>query len=195
MREFFLNLLQNLDKLCGLKQYEKIMQTPKPKEELNMLLDILCRVSDQFTFIPEKNKKVIINEAVISDQEFQGLNARIIYKWLNAKKDQYFTEIAHQPSEQSAEPLTGEARQEKIAEFLNAVLQIGQPVTEKCNPYQEVREQWKAPEGIEEYKPLTDEEVRLKKAHIEYLKSQHGKKPEDFEDELEWQIRNGYAEI
>lgn len=194
MREFFLELLQNLDKFCGLKQYEKIMQLQTHKHELNLLLDILCKVAEQFTFIPEKDKKRIISDAVITDQEFQGLNARIIYKWLNAKKDQFFTELAHQQIEQSAEPLTGEARMARLKEWEAALAKCTFNETERQNPYKEVKEQWKAPEGTEEYKALPAEDVLMKELHIQYLKDQKGKKPQDFEDEMEWMIRKGYVD-
>lgn len=121
MKDFFYKLLQDLDKLCGLKQYEKLMQSNDRKTEINTLLDILCRVTDQFTYIPAKDQQRIISEAVIMDMEFQGLNARIVWKWLNAKKDIYFQEIAHVPSQNDSVPLTGEAREARLKEWQEAL--------------------------------------------------------------------------
>jgi len=189
MREYFLNLLQNLDKFCGLKQYEKIMQLPTHKEELNALLDILCRVSEQFKFIPEKDQKRIISDAVITDQEFQGLNARVIYKWLNLKKDQFFTEAAHMPTEPTVEPVTGEARDKWLKKFMEAVMSVGAPETKPVNPYKEVQEQWKAPEG-EHYKPMDSGEAFLKAAHIEYLKAMKDTPKDQWPDEMQWVEEN-----
>jgi hypothetical protein len=130
MRAFFLETLQNLDKTSGLKQYEKIMSGPEPKKEINALLDVLCRVSDQLSIIPLDAQKSIITQSVITDLELTSLNAKIVYKWLAMHKDKYFKESHHvQEDKQSAEPLTGEARAQALKKFLEAVQSVGQPQT------------------------------------------------------------------
>src|SRR5688572_20894089 len=162
MREFFLDLLQNLDKLTGLKQYEKLLQTTNPKEEIKTLLDILCRVTDQFPYIPDEDKKRIISDAVINDQEFIGLNAKIVSKWLNQRKDHYFQELAHQQKALEREPLTGEARQKKLEEFLAAVNKVDVNFTNKVDMYKEVRERWVSKDG-ETYTPTVNEQILYEK--------------------------------
>lgn len=169
MRKYFYDLLQNLDKLTGMKQYEKLMQLSDFKKEIQTLLDILCRVSDQFPYIPDDDKKRIINDAVISDQEFIGLNAKIIYKWLSMKKEFYFNETTEPVIHPEA--LTGEARAKRLKEFLEAINGFEAAVTVKESPYQAIREQWKPKEGTEIYKPNTDATIMYEKErHFEYIK-------------------------
>lgn len=114
MREYFTQLLNNLESLTGMKQLERISQKPNAAAELNNLLDILCRVCDLFPFIPDDAKKNIISDSVVTDQDFIGLNAKVIYKWLNLRKDIYFKEVAHQErlTEADYTPVIGEKRDE-----------------------------------------------------------------------------------
>lgn len=168
MREFFYKLLQDLDKLCGLKQYEKLMQSADRKTEINTLLDILCRVSDLFAYIPEKDQQRIISEAVIMDLEFQGLNARIVWKWLNSKKDTYFQELAHKESETEHIPLTGEAREKRLIDWQQALNAL---TTEKTKPvaYQKVREIEQTASGYKPDHSATEKHAR----HIAWIKANY----------------------
>jgi hypothetical protein len=176
MKEFFFHLLQNLDKLSGLKQYEKLLQTANPKEEIKTLLDILCRVTDQFPYIPDEDKKRIISDAVINDQEFIGLNAKIVSKWMNQRKDHYFQELAHQQKAPEHEPLTGEARQKKLEEFLAAVNKVDVNFTNKVDMYKEVRERW-GPKDGETYTPTVNEQMLYEKErHLQYIQRNYDAK-------------------
>jgi hypothetical protein len=127
MKEFYLNLLNNLDKLAGLKQLDKIRSIHGEdkaglKNEINVLLDVLCRVSSQFPYISEVDQQKIITQAVISE-EFHSLNGNTVYKWLVRHKDKFFKESHHQEGEEEKKgpPLTGEARAEKLKEWLEAL--------------------------------------------------------------------------
>lgn len=134
MREFFLNLLNNLDKLAGLKQLDKIYaihgeDLEGAKKEINILLTVLCDVSKQFPFIPEYEQQKIISHAVISDPEFMSLNGSIIYKWLAKNKDRFFKESHHIENDQAkGEPLTGEARAAKLDEWLKSLASTEQMI-------------------------------------------------------------------
>lgn len=193
MRDFFLNLLQNLDKLTGMKQYEKLLQMPDYKHEINTLLDILCRVTDQFPYIPEEDKKRIIQDATIADGEFIGLNAKIIYKWLSAKRDLYIREskdevVIH------PEALTGEAMQKRLDEWKQSVDRLQTVATTRVDIYQTVREQWKPKEGTELYKPTDPGLVFNHQRHLAYLKANYdaktGKELPNWISEDEWNILN-----
>jgi hypothetical protein len=120
MREFFKQELGYLEKKTGLRQYDRIMEKESWKEDLNDLLDILCRVCEQFSFIPDKDKQELIKQNIITDQEFTGFNAKIIYKWLSQAKHIYFKEQAHIDSKAPTgyKILEGEARQQKLKEWL-----------------------------------------------------------------------------
>lgn len=171
MRDFFKNLLQNLDKLTGLQQYAKLCQTANPKEEIKTLLDILCRVCDQYSFIPDDAKKQIIGEAVITDPEFIGLNAKFIAKSLNVKREFYLGK----PDDVVISPdaLTGEAREQKLKEWAEALSKLESNVITRVDIYQTIREQWKPKEGTEKYKPVDHDLATKHQRHLEYVKTNY----------------------
>lgn len=173
MRRFFFDLLDKLDKLTGMKQMEKLQSCENPEKEIGELLDILCRVSDQFPIIPKKDQQAIINQAVISDAEFKGLNAHIVYKWLSANKDRYFREAHHLPGEQDpeAKPLEGEARQEMLKLWLSKLGEVGHVETKS-----HVRElEAKLPpkdKGIV-YNSTRPEDILERELHLQYIRENY----------------------
>jgi len=173
MKAYFLDLLNNLDKLAGLRQVEKIMNSsPNPKAEINELIAVLVRVSEQFPYIPEQDQKNIISAAVITDAEFNSLNARIVYKWLNIHKDKFFKEVAHMEQEKEKDwvPLTGDARMAKLKEFEKILQGFDDHhlSDDKIVPYADVRE-IKKPVSVG-YIPPTAEEVRMGELKIQYAR-------------------------
>jgi hypothetical protein len=135
MREFFYDLLLSLDKMAGLKQYEKLMMTNDPAKEINDLLDILCRTSDTFPLIPKNDQKSILRHAVVSDGDFIGLNAKFVYKSLNAHRERYFREAAHIPDEHDPnwKPLEGEERQKWLEKWKDTLNQMQDSYTAKSH--------------------------------------------------------------
>lgn len=192
MRDYFKNLLQHLDKLTGLQQYAKLCQTPNPKEEIKTLLDILCRVTDQYSYIPDESKKQIINEAVISDPEFIGLNAKFIAKSLNVKKEFYLGN----PDDVVISPdaLTGEAREQWLKKWAESLAKIESNVTSRVDIYQTVREQWQPKEGTEKYKAIDPDLVTKHQQHADYIKSNYdprtGKPLPEWMPEDKWLEQN-----
>lgn len=192
MREYFLSLLKTLDKLTGIRQYEKLCQTPNPKEEIKLLLDILCRVTDQFPYIPDDAKKTIISDAVIADSEFIGLNAKFVAKSLNMKKEFYLgkeDDVVIHP-----EALTGEARDKRIAELAEAINKT--EVNFKVDkPYSALRERWSRNEGTEEYHAPNVDLVSKHQQHLDWVKANHdprtGKPLPTWMPEKEWIEKQG----
>lgn len=163
MKDYFLQLLQNLDKLTGMKQYEKLMQMSEYKREINTLLDILCRVCEQFPFIPDEDKKRIINDAVISDGDFIGLNAKFIAKSLNLRKEFYMSlkdDVAIHP-----DALTGEAREKRLQEWLKAINGM-EMMNTKEDPYAHIRAI--QPRDGQAYEPQQQNEYERQR-HFDYI--------------------------
>lgn len=196
MKQFFLDLLNNLDKLAGLRQIEKIMASASnedtAKEEINSLIEVLVRVSQQFPYIPEQDQRNIISAAVVTDPEFNSLNARIVYKWLVQHKDKYFKEMQHVESHQENwVPLTGEARAEKLREWMKSLEQFNtNHVKESYSPYQDVR----AIEKSVAYTPPSSEQVHAKELHLQYIRDNYdpitGKPKAEWIPESEWMKSN-----
>lgn len=191
MRAYFLDLLNNLDKLAGLRQVEKIMNSsPNPKAEINELIAVLVRVSEQFPYIPMQDQKNIISAAVITDPEFNSLNARIVYKWLAIHKDKFFKEAAHiqQQAEENWVPLTGEARMARLKEWEKSLEGFeDHQLNGKFVPYADVREIEK---NDNRYIPPSAEEVESYRLHMEWVRENFdprtGKPLPTWISEVEW---------
>lgn len=122
MREFFRQELKSLELKTGYKQYERLLEREKWEEDLNQLLDAMVRVCDLFPYIPDKDKETIIQNNLLSDGEFTGFNARIVFKWFSQAKGIYFRELGHKEAEGVKEPiLTGPERDAKLKEWLDSL--------------------------------------------------------------------------
>lgn len=198
MREYFEQLLNSLETLTGMKQLERISQKQNAGEELNKLLDVLCRVSDLFPYIPEEAKKNIISDSVITDQDFIGLNAKIIYKWLNLRKEVYFKEVAHIETENQPEPVTGEKREEWLKIWEQELAKVDNKFSVKPVSNAELlREKFHGNNAEPtNYKPdpiLQEKKIR----HFEYIKANYasdGNCLETWIPEDQW-LKQNYPEI
>lgn len=173
MRDFFLDLLNNLDKLTGLKQLEKLMALPDPKKEINQLLDILCRTCEMFPLIPKDAQKSIISHYVVSDGELTSLNAKIVFKWLNANREKYFKEAAHIPTEPDPnwKPLEGEARAKWLAEWQKSLQGIGEG-TPTISHVKQL--EMSLPKKTATYHPVTTaDDIMQKELHIQYIRENY----------------------
>lgn len=128
MREFFKQLLTDLKRLCGLNQLQALNDMPEPRKEISALLDVLCRVADQYPMIPDADKQKIIENGVIHDSEFTGLNARVIARWLNQHKERYQTmAMKTEQSVGSGKVLTPDEYAPYLEQWLEQVKKIGNP--------------------------------------------------------------------
>lgn len=191
MRDFLKSELKTLKAKTGLNQLENLSALPDSQNQIKILLDSIMLVFDEFHFIPDNDKKRIIQENIIRDQEFQGLNSRVVWRWLNAQKDKYYKELAHRESESGEPPLTGEARDKAIAEWLQAVNKLQTAVSVPQDKYSEIRANWN-PDKLK-YDPLTPEEYTTRIHHVEYIRAmqkEFGTDDTKWDDELEWITKN-----
>lgn len=102
MREFFKQELNSLKAKTGLNQYENFSAMKDAAgnsiaaEQIKLLIDSMVTVCSTFNYIPDEHKKAIIATGIVTDPDFTGLNARIVFKWLQAKNSLYFKQEAHQ---------------------------------------------------------------------------------------------------
>lgn len=110
MRDFFKSELKTLKIKTNLNQYENLSALPDAEAQISLLLDSLARVTNEpdFAYIPDHQKKRIIQEQIYRDPDFTGLTPRVVWKWLNAEKGKYFRESAHIPTESNAKPVAYE---------------------------------------------------------------------------------------
>lgn len=168
MRDFFKAEMRTLKVKTGLNQYENISSLPDAQDQLKTLFDGLVSICNEFPFIPDEAKQIIIREAIIKDQEFTGLNARVIWKWLNGKKDLYFKEMAHQKIEEQSEPLTGEERDKWLQEWLKVVQGGVMQSVPKVDMYADMKKRL-APDHTEKYIP-DPEKIIQHELHLQWIK-------------------------
>jgi len=99
MREFLYNTLRDLDKLAGLKQFQKLTEMEDGNIQIRDLLDKIIFIADQFKNIPEQAKQDIIYAGVVTDPNFIGLNAKVVWKWLNAEAHKYVKKVEEEPKD------------------------------------------------------------------------------------------------
>jgi hypothetical protein len=104
--------------------------------EITTLLDALCYISRLFNYIPEPEQQRIIRQCLMSDKEYQNLNARLINKWLSDNGKIFFKEEAHQEKEPSGKPLTIEEAQPYIDQIKANLEKIGKPERRKVEVHE-----------------------------------------------------------
>lgn len=188
MKDFFLNLLNRLYSLAGLRQLENIQATSAdPKKEIADLLSELDDVCKKFSFIPDDEKKKILHNAVITDPKITSLNAAFVYRHLAAHSDRFFMQEHHKRLHKpEAEPLTGEARQEKLRQWAASLGEFKRQAVEKEN----LRDRLPGtpPEG-EVYRPPTPEDLAKRELHNQWIRENYdvyGNKRANYQDETTW---------
>lgn len=105
MRAFFKQELETLYAKTQLRQYETISAMPDAANQFKILLDSLEHVCRQFSYIPPTAQQNIIRERILSDKDFIGLNAKVVYKWFIEVRDTYYKESAHIKEADTANPV------------------------------------------------------------------------------------------
>lgn len=91
MRDFFIECLQSLKAVRGLKQYEDYLSNGlKGANEMKEVVDAMVRVSNGFGYIPKDVQQRTIRKRLIDDNEMYNLNAHKIWQWLNAISGKYW---------------------------------------------------------------------------------------------------------
>jgi len=129
MKEFYIQCLKDLYALTGIKQVQwMLMDTtrvdPNDKDsqtngERNFDLCVagMIEQSKSFSYIPEEAQQKIILKMMVEDKDYEMMNSRTVYKWLNMFRDSYFTQH-NTPTETPRVVLTPEAsaRVDKLLE-------------------------------------------------------------------------------
>lgn len=190
MEDFYSEVLGNLYIYCGNRQAEKMTDT-----EIALLISVLCKVSKAYSYIPEEEQKRIIEKCLIEDKEYQNINARVISKWLELNGKKFFQEEAHKQVEPKHEPLTGEAREKAIANFLDAVskVQTTFQTTDIKSAGERLKQSLYSPEEIEK----RDKDFEVRRRQAEYRQANYaedGNCLETWIPEDQW-LKQNYPEI
>lgn len=115
LRDFFKRELETLQAKTGIRQFENIMAKEDTwEQELKLLLDILVSECSRppFDIVGVDIKIKVIQDAIVSDKDFIGLNAKFIYKslanWWTFNGGRYLEKhMQSLPSEPRVDPETG----------------------------------------------------------------------------------------
>lgn len=168
MREFFKSELKTLKAKTGLNQYENISSMTDAKFQFKILLDSMVASCNEFNYIPDTDKKRIIQEQIIRDQDFTGLNSRVIWKWLNLNKDHYWTIFQMKQKPEAFEPCPPEKVDFYVKKLKESIEAIGNPKTSPQPPSERFGESL-----TKGFIMLTPTEIERKELHIQYLRENY----------------------
>lgn len=125
MRAFLKQILIDFYIYAGTRPLDKMSD-----EEVQKLLDVLENVCKLYDYITEEKQKEIILSCLVSDKDYQNMNARLLHKWFSENGKKYFKEEAHTPIE-IKDVAPPEIADKYIEEFKRTLESIGKP----DNPY------------------------------------------------------------
>jgi hypothetical protein len=118
MKAFFKQCLDELEQINGCRQLFYIQSDPDGKKKIEVLLAGMIEASNQFPYIPQEAQEGIIKKMMRQDQDYQELNSRTIWKWLDLHKGKYQLE----PNKEEYPIQTNELSEETkrmIKDYLN----------------------------------------------------------------------------
>lgn len=134
MREFFKKeVLDRTYEIFGVRQTDEEKMSD---DDIKFLLDGLCQVSKNYSYIPEEDQKNIIRACMLSDKTYRNINLRLVAGWLELNGKKWFTEIAHRETkpDENYKPLEGEEREKMLALWQKSLLQMTESFTEATKP-------------------------------------------------------------
>lgn len=143
MREFLQQCLEDLDTFAGIRQLYWLMEECKktsddPQKEYARkkanLVTGMVLACNEYPMIPDKDKEKIIRSQMAKDHDYDGLNSRIIHKWLGAAFPRYVKTQNHFEdkgiSEEEMKPLKPET-EKMINDFIRKLSGNFQPAISK----------------------------------------------------------------
>lgn len=118
MKEFIKQCLRDQEAINGIRQLYYLEVDPEGERKLELTIDGIIRCLNQFGYIPDEAKKKIIREQMVKDQDYDAMNSRTIWKWMNGAKDVWWAKNQPEVKEvKELEPLS-EDTQKMISEHL-----------------------------------------------------------------------------
>jgi len=198
MNDFILQCLDELEPLTGIRQLYFLQSDPEGERKIQVLIKGILMTCQQFPYIPEEAQKKIIREQMVKDQDYEALNSRTVWKWLNMNKDVWWAkEQAAEPSETPPEPMSEETK--KMVDKFMADLAAG--MQDRTRPKFAERLKQEMEKIAQEDKERTEGnrlaefqtselEAEKKALHLQYLKENYdpitGKKFETWMEESDW---------
>lgn len=175
MKDFFTQCLKDLESLKGIRQlYYLQSDIEDGKRKLDVLINGMVATCKEFDYIPEAAQKTIIASQMRQDQDYEALNSRIIWKWLNAFKAPYLNPKDLQDKEVVFEPLSEETKKMIADHLFNLSSDIGKTILKDAKVEREMKQIQKEDKERVEKKSLSThykidpETIALQKLRKEY---------------------------
>jgi len=157
MKDFLIQCLKDLESLTGLRQLYYLQSDLEDGErKKNVLIEGMLVVCREFSYIPEAAQRAIISSQMIQDQDYDALNSRIIWKWLNAFKGPYLN-----PKELQDKPVVFEeipqSTWDMVEKFKNSLLDFGGQIKDATDEMKKI-----AKEDAARYEKPKSESIHYK---------------------------------
>lgn len=170
MRDFYKQTLSRTYEIFGVNQLAKMED-----EQVTYLLDALERVSALYNYISPEDQQTIINKRLITDKDYSNINARLIASWFEQDGKVFFKGTSsYVEPEVKAEPLTGEARDKAIENYLQAIAKTENNfIVKPVSNAELLREKFHG-NKTEPTKYTPDPDYPIKRErHLEYIKANY----------------------
>lgn len=198
MNDFLIQCLEDLESLTGIRQYYFLTTDPDGGRKTTVLIRGILEVCKQFPYISEADQKKIISEQMVKDQNYDSLNSRTVWKWLNGAKDVYWAKT--QEKVQEVKPLEhlSEETQKLIRDWQASLLGLNATQGDISKEMDNIRaEDESRLQGKEIRKgsnlskfQTTKEVAEIKELHRLWIKDNYhtvtGKPLETWKPEAEW---------
>jgi hypothetical protein len=109
MNEFLKQCFRDLEAITGIRQLYFFEVDPDGERKLDVCIKGILKTCEQFPYIPEQAQQKIIREQMVKDQDYDALNSRTVWKWLNQNKDLWWAKSQEPvPEVKDAGPLSPE---------------------------------------------------------------------------------------
>ena len=111
MNEFLRQCFRDLEAITGIRQLYYFETDPDGERKLDVCIKGILITCGQLAYIPEEAQKKIIREQMVKDQDFDALNSRTVWKWLDKAKDVWWAKSQEPVAEvKELEPLSEETQ-------------------------------------------------------------------------------------
>lgn len=83
MKEFFKQCLDDLEAKTGIRQLYYLQLKEDGAKQTLITIEGMVQASKKFPYISEEDQRLIILRMIEEDQEYDALNSRTVWKWLN----------------------------------------------------------------------------------------------------------------
>jgi hypothetical protein len=109
MKAFIEQCLRDQEAINGIRQLYYLETDTDGKRKLEITILGILKTCEQFPYIPEQAQQKIIREQMVKDQDYDALNSRTVWKWLNQNKDLWWAKSQEPvPEVKDAGPLSPE---------------------------------------------------------------------------------------